>query len=337
MRLDSLLDTTTRQIQLDTLDIVTADTTQIIYQTSNTPVDNLILGMPEGLARILIPVVVTITIFFLGHFISWLKSKFERKKEVNSYKNLISKWIELIGKAIETQIKSCSEFASSLDKSEDMTPLRFSANKLLADKIDSLPLDKLINAFAVNTTGDNDKNYKMTFNLVSQFNFLRHVEQLIEKNYEAYAKFFDELVKSWNIKFIEFDNIISIQSKIIGKNQTHTDYNFHVEVLRIANEWLRDAAKEKNSVRHSENKLILPLIDLTSTELDKSQSDYAFKLSKIVSDLKLEIMQWDSSKGFYSSVFSGTATKIKDAYDKLEEAKLHFESNTKTVSVFRLK
>lgn len=337
MRLDSLLDTTTKQIQLDTLESVTSDTTQIIYQVSGKSVDNLILGMPEGLARILIPVVVTITIFFLGHFISWLKSKFERKKEVDSYKNLISKWVELIQKAIEAQTHSCSEFANSLDKSVDMTPLRFSANKLLADKIDSLPLDKLINAFAVNTTGDNDKNYKMTFNLVSQFNFLKHVEQVIEKNYEAYAKFFDELVKSWNTKFIEFDNIISTQSKVIGKNQNHADYNFHVEVVKVANEWLKNSGKENNSVRHSETNLILPLISLTAKELDKSQSDYAFKLSKVVSDLKLEVIQWDSAKGFYSTVFKSSATKINDAYDKLVESKLHFQKNTKTVGVFRIK
>jgi len=337
MRLDSLIDTTTKQIQLDTLDIVKADTTQIFYNLSDKSVDNLILGMPEWLARILIPVVVTITIFFLGHFVSWLKGKCERKKEVESYKNLISKWIELIKKAIETQIESCNEFAESLEKSEDMTPIRFSANKLLADKIDSLPLEKLINAFSVNTTGDKDKNYKMTFNLVSQFNYLRHVEQLIEKNFEGYTKFFDEIIKEWNSKFTEFDDIISTQSKEIGKNQTHQNFRFHSDVLKVVNDWLKSAPKDKNSIRHTESKLIQPLIDLTIKELDSNQSDYAFKLSRVTRDLKVEIMQWDSAKGANSKLFKNTATKISYAYDKLEEANLHFRQNTKSVSVWRIK
>jgi hypothetical protein len=189
MKLDSLIGTT-NHFQLDTLAIVNSDTTQIKSNLFDDPAESLILGMPEGFARILIPVVVTITIFFLGHFVSWLKGKYERREEVESYKNLISKWIELIKKAVESQVSSCNEFSDLLEKSEDMTPMHFSANKLLAEKIDSLPLVKLINAFSVNTTGDSNKNYKMTFNLVSQFNYLRHVEELIEKNFEGYIKFF---------------------------------------------------------------------------------------------------------------------------------------------------
>lgn len=337
MRLDTLIDTTSKHIQLDTLNTVKADTVQIINDLTDKPVENLILGMPEGLARILIPVVVTIIIFFLGHFVSWLKGKYERVKEVNSYKNLILKWIDLIKKAVETQITSCNEFAESLEKSEDMTPTRFSANKLLAEKIDSLPLEKLINAFSVNTSGDKDKNYKMTFNLVSQFNYLRHVEQLIEKNFEGYTKFFDEIIKEWNSKFTEFDDIISIQSKEIGKNQNHPNFKFHSDVLKVVNDWLKTAPKEKNSIRHTESKLIQPLIDLTIRELDSNQSDYAFKLSRVMRDLKVDIMQWDSAKNVNATLFRSTATKIQYAYQKLEEVNLHFKQNTTTVNVLRIK
>lgn len=337
MRLDTLIDTTSKHIQLDTLGIVKADTIEIINSQTAAPVENLILGVPEGLARILIPVVVTIIIFFLGHFVSWLKVKYERQKEVDSYKNLISKWIDLIKKAIETQITSCNEFAESLEKSEDMTPIRFSANKLLAKKIDSLPLEKLINAFSVNTTGDKDKNYKMTFNLVSQFNYLRHVEPLIEKNFEDYTKFLDAIIKEWNTKFTEFDDVISTQSKEIGKNQNHENFRFHSAVLKVVNDWLKKAPNDKNSIRYTESKLIQPLIDLTINELDSNQSDYAFKLSRVMRDLKVDIMQWDSAKNANVTLFRNTATKIKYSYDKLGEANTHFKQNTATVNVLRIK
>lgn len=337
MRLDSLSDSIVRHLQCDTLGIVKSDTIKVPSKLDETQIEALILGMPEGLARILIPVTVTITIFFLGHFVSWLKGKFDRKKEVESYKNLISKWIELIKKAVDTQITSCNEFAQSLEKSEDMTPIRFSANKLLADKIDSLPLEKLINAFSVNTTGDKDENYKKTFNLVSQFNFLRHVEQLIEKNFEGYTKFFDEIIKDWNKKFTEFDDIISTQSKEIGKNQNHPNYQFHAAVLKIVNEWVKTAPQENNSIKFSEKNLIQPLIDLTIKELDNNQSDYAFKLSRVMRDLKIDIMQWESAKGMNSKLFANTATKIKYAYEKLEEANSYFRQKTRSVSIWRIK
>ena len=102
----------------------------------------------------------------------------------------------------------------------------------------------------------------------------------------------------FHLIFTEFDDLISIQSKEIGKNQNHPNLNFHDEILKIANNWLKNTPDEKNSIRHSENKLIQPLLTLIAKELEWKQSDYAFKLSKVMRDLKLEILQWDSAKGY---------------------------------------
>ena len=337
MKIDSLTDTTSKLIQLETLNVSKADSVKIITRLSDRPTETLIMGIPEGFARILIPIAVTVLIFFLGHFISWLKGKYERKKEVSSYKNLISKWIELISKSIEAQITSCDQFAENLEKSEDMSPTRFSANKLLAEKINSLPLEKLINAFSVNTTGDKDKNYKMTFNLVSQFNYLTNVELSIAENFEAYSKLFDELVKRWNLLFTEFDDIISGQSKEIGKNKEHPNFRFHEEVLKIVNEWIRTSPSDKNSILHTNNKLIKPLIELTAKELNSNQNDYAFKLSRVIRDLNIELIQWDNAKRVNADLFRNTAETIKHAYDKLLEANVYFKIETKTVNILRIK
>ena len=333
MKLGSVIDTVLK-IKLDSIKV---DTSLIMYRSIAVSNETLILGIPENLARILIPVSSTIFIFFLGHFIAWLKSKFERKREIDSFKSLILEWIELSKKPIETQILSCNTFAEELEKSEDMTSLLFNANKLLAEKIDTLPLEKMINAFSVNTDGDKDQNYKMTYNLVSHFNFFKHVEKSIEITFEGYNKFFDEIVVNWNSKFNEFDDIISIHSKEIANVIPHPYYKFHLEVLKITKAWLASAPKDKNSIRHLEVSLINPLINFTALELETNQSDYAFKLSSVMRDLKIHVVQWDNAKRANAGLFKSIAKNMGSAYKKLEEVRIHFKDDTKTVGVFSIR
>jgi hypothetical protein len=91
-------------------------------------------------------------------------------------------------------------------------------------------------------------------------------------------------------------------------------------VLKVVNEWLKNSA-ERNSLKCTEAKLIRPLINLALKELDSSQNDYAFKLSRVMRDLQIDLMQWESSKESNSKLFKATAGKIQYAYEKLEEAK----------------
>lgn len=334
MKIDSLI---AKQVQLDTLTAFKTDTTNKVASLIDKTHDSLILGMPEGFARILIPVAVTVVIFFLGHFISWLKLKFERRKEVSSYKNLILKWIELISKSIEAQITNCNTFATNLENSEDMSPIRLSVSKLLAEKIDALPLEKILNAFSINTTGDKSKNYVMTYNLISQFNFLRHVEPLIIENFEAYVEVFDGLAKRWNLLFSEFDDTISVQSKELANKAEHPNLRFHNQVRKIVNDWMKTPPTTNNSVKYTDEKLIKPLIILTAHELDLNQSDYAFKISRVIRDLNVELIQWDNAKKVNAGLFRSIATTTKDSYQKLQEVNLYFKNETRTSNIFRIK
>jgi hypothetical protein len=296
----------------------------------------LILGMPESLARILIPVVVSIALFFLGHFILWLKTKFEKRNEVETYKKLIIKWIELIKPAGVTQLASCNDFIDRLSKSDSMTPIRFSANKLFTEKVDTIPLERLINVFTENTNGDAEKNAKMTFNLVSQFNFLKHAEKHIENVFEGYTEAFDELAKEWNSKFTEFDDVLSTQSKELDNSRSHEHYQYHLECFKIVNEWYKNSPQDQ-SLKHHEEQLIDPLIDFTGNELKKKKNDYAFSLSKVMRDLKLILIQWKAAKETNCSLFQHIIENMNTSYIKLDEASSYFKNDTKSVGLFRLK
>src|SRR5690606_25231573 len=81
--------------------------------------DSQIFGMPLGLARIFIPVIVTLLVFALGQFLVWLKSKYEKKNEVTSYRELILGWVDLIEQSVTQQVNACNDFSTRLQNSED--------------------------------------------------------------------------------------------------------------------------------------------------------------------------------------------------------------------------
>jgi hypothetical protein len=75
----------------------------------------------------------------------------------------------------------------------------------------------------------------------------------------------------------------------------------------------------------------------TLDELKKSQSEYAFKLSRIMRDLSIDILQWENSKNENVALYRGIADKINYAYTKLGEAADYFKEDSKTVSVWKIK
>ena len=62
-----------------------------------------ILGLPQDLASILIPVVVTILIFGLGLFFQWRSKQKDKLNRLISFKTLIIEWSRLSEETIEVQ------------------------------------------------------------------------------------------------------------------------------------------------------------------------------------------------------------------------------------------
>jgi hypothetical protein len=92
-----------------------------------------VFGMPLDLARIFIPVIVTLLVFALGQFLVWLKGKYEKQNEVTSYRDLILGWINLIEQSVTQQVTSCRDFSTRLQVSQDIHPELFQYNKMLAN------------------------------------------------------------------------------------------------------------------------------------------------------------------------------------------------------------
>jgi hypothetical protein len=139
-----------------------------------------ILGLDYSLAQIIIPVVVTLTVFLLGQFISWLKKKYERLNELESIKTTIEQWILLVKPSIQNQIDGCKSFAIVLKNSKNIHPETLKFSPMLIDKLKQFELRELIDTIIVNLKGDNEIKAKMVFNFISQVEFLSKMEDHIK-------------------------------------------------------------------------------------------------------------------------------------------------------------
>lgn len=296
-------------------------------------------GMPEGIARIVVPAGITLLVFVLGQIIIWYRSQTAMKNEVMNYRDIILTWIDLIQKPVEKQINSCRELSKNIANSQDIQPERFVANKMLAEKVDSIGIERYISTFMINTTKPKEENQNdlMTYNLISQFNFLKSIEPIIADTYKNYQTQIIELMMEWNNYFMKLDELTSNWSKIIVDNK-HPYFAFQQEIVKISNNWIKTAPNGRSTMVHSMNNLITPLGKIVGIELNANiKNEYAFQLSAILQQLRIIDLKWKTNIEGNSKLFEDIANSIDNSYKALLNAKKYFQEKTEIKNLFPLR
>lgn len=297
--------------------------------------DSTVMGLPENVAAILIPAIVTIIIFVLGVLIGWIKKKSEKKDQVTAYKKIILNWIDQIDPVVNQQITACSDFSNRLSNASNIQSERLSFNKFLVDKVEEISIVNYIDTFVINSTDPKGNNYSMIFKLIAQLKFLKDVEVSISETYKSYQNQLIELMDEWNSNFADLDALISNESKRLASNGTSTQ--FHSDVLQLANQWRNQSPNGRSSVTFSKSNLIDPLQSLVKQELNSNPgNDYAFSLSNCLQELQITFINWQHLNNDFSKSFAQISDNIQKSYSALNEAKSHFYDNTSIKNVFKI-
>jgi len=298
-----------------------------------------IWGMPESLARIAIPAVITLSVFIIGQIIVWYRSQIAIQNETNNYRTIILNWIDLIKTSVEKQVASCNELSVNIANSQDIHPERFEYTKMLAEKADSIGVDRFIATFMINSTHSkvDNKNDKMTYNLISQFNFLKSIEPNIATTYSNYQSQILELMSEWNTIFMKLDELTSNWTTQIT-DPNHPYLAFHREVVKISNNWIQNAPNGRSTMVYSMENLITPLTTLTAEELAQNiNNEYAFQMSAILQQLRIIDLKWRTNIDGNSRLFADIATSISNSYTSLINAKQYFKQETKAKNIFEVR
>lgn len=296
-----------------------------------------IMGMPETLASILIPTLVTIIIFISGILISWFKRKSDIRQNLQSYRNVIFDWVGHVDSTVTDQAKRCCNFSKQVESNQDITPVRFSFTKLHVDKINQIPIDIYIKTFVLNATGDQSKNSKMNYKLVNHLHYLSDLQSQIPKTYDAYQHQSLQLIDEWNDYMGELDKLISNQSKFEVSNlEKRTDFLLHVRQLSI--NWMSNAPNGRSSITFSIENLIEPLKNSVIKELKQNPSnDFAFNVSSVLQELKIVYLKWTQLKTEFAETFNEYSKYLNSSIDEVNDAIKYFESKTTLEKLHKIK
>jgi len=294
--------------------------------------DNKILGLDYRLARILIPVLVTLLVFLLGLLINWIKSKYERITELKSIKATIEHWILFVEPTVTSQINGCNDFVKKLEESNNLQTERIEFTSMLVDKLQQIELKELIETIMLNLKGNEEKKAKMIFNIISQVEFLVKIESHIQLSYEKFHSYTEELMENWNSAFIQFNSIMNETSRVINEAEPNCD--FVQSKNRICDEFL--TKKEQKPLETLFEELITPLEAEVDKYLKTPNKQLAVNLGYSIESLKIIKLKWDTHKQGHIDANKGFAKKIDDVYKVLKEVATELKE-TKFKKIYLIK
>jgi len=277
-----------------------------------------IWGIDYDFATILIPVIVTLFVFLMGQFISWIKSKSERRNELKSIKTTIEQWIILIKPTIETQINGLNEFAEALKNTEEIHPERFKTSSMLVSKLQQLGLRDLIDTIMVNLKGKEEEKAKLLFNIVSQVEFLSKIESHLISNYENFKSYTLELMEEWNKAFRELFHEMNEATYQI--TQVEAGCDFLLEKNKIANNFLTDSQGQTQTTKKTLDTFIYPLeIEVNKFLKTSDNKHLILNLAYKIDNLKIINKKWEEHKKGHILLANDFSNKIEDVYSVLED------------------
>ena len=322
--LDSLSITNSRKFINE---IASVSETQISDNNIPDKTVELFFNMPLELATIIIPILITIFLFFVGYIINWILIKYNKKRQLESIKTTVTNWIELVEKPIQDQITYCNEFAKNLSESADLQPESLSLVQLHVSKLKELSLKELTETFITNQKGSELENSKNVFNLVSQIEYFTRIELKLPDAYDIYQKHTYELMSSWNKSLLELDSFKGSIIQEIGTKATHISYRFLVEINNITNKYIRNHPKEK-SLDYTKEELLDKLYSLADSTIKVNSNDvYApvlfAKVQELILIYKRKVAHFEGN----AKNFDNYSIKMKKSFDNLKITSQKFKED----------
>ena len=196
-------------------------------------------SQPGPWAPIWIPTFCSIIVFVLGWVLTRLFKNKDEKKKRKDYRKMVIDWVKL-AQPIEMEfINSINSFSETVAASENMQPEPYSMPQPLPNRLNELSIEKLTDSFLTDAKGDKQKRNYHLFNIISGFEFMKKISDLVHFSYDNYNKQAGDLCQQWSDTYMEFINNINVSSYI-------------QEYKPILDKWQKALSKHHNSFKVNE-------------------------------------------------------------------------------------
>ena len=289
-------------------------------------------NMTDSEASIIIPTFVSILVFILGLLAKWVYDHLQKRNTIITHRSVVFEWTKLIIDAAKKQSQSLKRLSQSLANSKSLLPEPYAFSRSMSDKLGELTAEKIVSEFVVNCRCKKkveDKRSTLSFNLVSQYDFLTSVESIIKEHYEVYNREANVLREQWNSLMIQLQHEIDVV-----KPETRNDYLANESLRQTMNTFLQDNKQDDfiGDIGDLYDLLIVPL-NKKVYECKRAFPEVRCCQSVYECARKLLILydNWESFKMGYAEVFSTYASSIDKSLDSLRQAIDYFKDSTRVV------
>ena len=259
-------------------------------------------GQPSGWTQLLLPVCITLIVVFLERFVDKCINYKKEKKSKERYRKTVIDWIRLITPIENGLSESLSDLSNSIEQSDNMQPERYAMPATIPDKLGSLTVEQMMDAFLTDFKGDKNKCSVHIYNIISCLDFLSKTRSEIMKAYDAYNKQTISSCDQWNTEVSVFKG---------WKMHQNDD-----AINGIVRQWAARLYVNNNSIEAHE-KLVNDILQLYGANSDITNT--LFKMKNIIVQRKA------LSKG-YAVVFSNLSNSITISLEQLSAACVFFEN-----------
>lgn len=292
--------------------------TTVLIGAKQAKVDSSFFGMSTGIARIVIPTIVTLFVFTLGQIISWISNKRERRNNLSMLKSVIEIWVESVKGSVDLNIKGINDFGDELANSKELHPATLQFTPMLVDKLKELKLTEFQDVIH-NIDLKEDKG-KMIYNIVSQIEFLSEIMKYIEDEYIQFKSSTLKFMDEYNDNFILFNKLLNDAGIDIFNLpiKEASENNFIIEKNKICNKYLADASGSSVDFDDVYTLLIDPINSIVNTFIkDSENKNLVEKLAYTLQDLQILKRKWDIHKSGHRDLAKVRAVSINKSYKSL--------------------
>lgn len=287
-------------------DVFYVDTTNVLYcekPAFNTSENSFWLknGQPSGWTQLFIAIGIPLFVVFLDKWITKCHTKKKEKRERERYRKTVIDWIRLITPIENKLSESMSDLSNSIAQSDNMQPERYAMPATIPDKLGSLTVEQMMNAFVTDFKGDKNKCSAHIYNIISCLDFLSKTKNEIAKVYDAYNKQSVSCCEQWNTDISAFKKW----------NMQHNEATTN-EIVKV---WAAGLIAKKDSIQTHE-KLVDDILQLHNVDVD---------ITPTLIKMKNVIMQRKTLSSGYASIFKDFASRIDISLEHLSDACDFFE------------
>ncbi len=253
-------------------------------------------GQPSGWTQVLLPVGITLFAVFLEKWIAKCYTKKKEKKDREKYRNTVIDWIKLIIPIEKGLAESLSNLSNSIAQSDDMQPEPYDMPTTIPDKIGTMTVEQMMDAFLTDFNGDKKKSSVHIYNIISCMEFLSKTRGEIAKFYDAYNKQAFSYCEQWNVEINTFKEWSMRQED--------------VSIKRIVKLWAAGLVVKKDSIRVHE-KLVDEMIQLRGEDTD---------IAPNLIRMRTIILQRKALTNGYATIFENMSKNIIFSLRQLSDA-----------------